>query len=105
MLSTYLRPHQGRECVHGLLSLGGAWTGRMSSSGVNIQNIPRSLRTLFGLPGFDWVKIDFAQAELVVVATIAGCGPLLEAFRSGRDPHAETAARIGSSLKPSTSER
>jgi DNA polymerase I-like protein with 3'-5' exonuclease and polymerase domains len=94
LLGTYLRPHQGRECVHGLLSLGGAWTGRTSSRGVNIQNIPRSLRTVFGLPGFDWVKIDFQAAELVVVATIAGCEPLLEALRAGRDPHAETATRI-----------
>jgi DNA polymerase I-like protein with 3'-5' exonuclease and polymerase domains len=94
LLGTYLRPHRGADLVHGLLSLGGAWTGRTSSRGVNLQNIPRSLRSLFGVSGFDWVKLDFSAAELVVVATITGCAPLLEAFAAGRDPHRETAARI-----------
>jgi hypothetical protein len=98
LLSTFLRKFResGNGHVHGLITLGGSRIGRTSSSHMNLQNIPRdrAVRRLFGAAGFDWLKLDFAQAELVVAAVLSGCRPLLEAFRSGRDPHVETASRI-----------
>jgi DNA polymerase family A len=94
MLGTYLRPILGCECLHGLISLNGARFGRTSSKQANIQNIPRELRTLFGAPDVDWVKVDLAAAELVVAAVLTRCTTLLEWFRTGRDPHTEIAARF-----------
>jgi hypothetical protein len=98
LLSTFLRKFResGSGRVHGLITLGGSRIGRTSSSHMNLQNIPRdrAVRRLFGEAGSDWLKLDFAQAELVVAAVLSGCRPLLEAFKSGRDPHVETASRI-----------
>jgi hypothetical protein len=92
LLDTYLLPYQGRNRVYGWLKLNGAYTGRTSCSDLNLQQVPKSLRTLFGLPGFDWVRMDYAGAELLVVAVESGCEPLLRAFRAGRNVHTETAA-------------
>ena len=94
VVGTYLRPFLQRDRVCGLITLNAARTGRTSSRYTNLQNIPRSLRTLFGKAGHDWVKLDFAAAELVVAAVVAECSSLLAWFREGKDPHAETAARI-----------
>jgi DNA polymerase-1 len=94
LVSTYLKPFLGQDRVHGLTTLNGTWTGRTSSRNTNLQNIPRTLRTLFGSPDHDWIKVDFVAAELVVAAVIADCQALLAWFRDGRDPHAETAGRI-----------
>src|SRR5579871_3356643 len=92
--STYLQPFLQRDRVCGLISLNGARTGRTSSRYTNLQNIPRPLRSLFGDPACDWVKLDFAAAELVVAAVVAECTPLRTWFAEGKDPHAEAAARI-----------
>jgi DNA polymerase-1 len=88
-LRTFLKPARGRCRLHGILSLGGSRTGRTSARSQNLQNIPRDLRTPYGAQDRDWVKLDFAAAELVVAASLTGCRPLLSP-----NPHAETASRI-----------
>jgi DNA polymerase-1 len=96
LLSAFLDKFRPLECLHGLMMLGGSRIGRTSSSNENLQQIPRdpAVRRLFGAPDYAWLKLDFAQAELVVAAVLADCRPLLNAFRTGRDPHVETASRI-----------
>jgi DNA polymerase I len=94
MLNTYLRPILGCDCLHGLISLNGARSGRTSSKQANIQNIPEELRTLFGAPGYDWIKVDLVAAELVVTAVLTQCATLLEWFRTDHDPHKEIASRF-----------
>jgi len=79
-----------------------AATGRLSSSHPNLQNIPvrtelgRRIREAF-VPGHDgWklLSVDYSQIELRVLAQLSGDQGLIDAFNSGEDFHAQTAARI-----------
>ncbi len=77
-------------------------TGRLSSSNPNLQNIP--VRTDFGrhirecfVPlesGEVFVSADYSQIELRVLAHLSADEHLVEAFKSGADFHAATAARV-----------
>ncbi|MCG8469610.1 MAG: DNA polymerase I [Gemmatimonadetes bacterium] len=78
-----------------------AATGRLSSSGPNLQNIPirrelgREIRKGFvAAPGFALVGADYSQVELRVMAHLSGDEAFVDAFRGDRDIHRETAARI-----------
>ena len=79
-----------------------AATGRLSSSGPNLQNIPirtsrgREVRKCFhpGLPGEVFVTADYSQIELRVLAHLAGPGKLREAFSRGMDIHSATAEAV-----------
>lgn len=79
-----------------------AATGRLSSSNPNLQNIPvrtelgRRIRQAF-IPGEkDWsiMSVDYSQIELRVLAHLSHDEGLIEAFTSGADFHAATAAKI-----------
>jgi DNA polymerase-1 len=76
-------------------------TGRLSSSDPNLQNIP--IRTPLGaevrkgfVPASDWCFIgaDYSQIELRILAHLSGDPAFVDAFRSGRDVHRDTAAII-----------
>ena len=77
-------------------------TGRLSSSNPNLQNIP--VRTDFGrrvrecfVPlqeGHVFVSADYSQIELRLLAHLSGDEHLVDAFCSGADFHAATAARV-----------
>jgi DNA polymerase I len=79
-----------------------AATGRLSSSNPNLQNIP--VRTEFGRriraafvpaePGHLMVGADYSQIELRILAHLSSDEGLIEAFTSGEDFHAATAARV-----------
>ena len=76
-------------------------TGRLSSSDPNLQNIPvrgedgKEIRKAF-VPeeGCLFFSADYSQIELRVMAHLSGDENMREAFRSGYDIHAATAARI-----------
>ncbi len=79
-----------------------AATGRLSSSNPNLQNIPvrtelgRRIRAAF-VPaelGHLMVAADYSQIELRILAHLSGDEGLIEAFTSGEDFHAATAARV-----------
>ncbi|MEA5075125.1 MAG: DNA polymerase I [Coriobacteriia bacterium] len=79
-----------------------AATGRLSSSSPNLQNIPvrtelgRRIRAAF-VPARDgdlMVSADYSQIELRILAHLSGDPGLIEAFTSGADFHAATAARV-----------
>jgi DNA polymerase I len=88
--------------IHTTLSQTVAATGRLSSSNPNLQNIPvrraegREIRRAF-VPGegFDvFLVADYSQIELRVMAHLSQDEGLLDAFRSGEDIHATTAAKV-----------
>ena len=76
-------------------------TGRLSSSGPNLQNIPirneegKEVRKAFvAEPGSVFLSADYSQIELRIMAHLSEDEQLIEAFREGRDIHAATAAKI-----------
>lgn len=71
-------------------------TGRMSSSGLNVQAIPSSIKDLYACPpaGYSIVKCDYPAIELRIAAVVTGEPNLIECFQSGRDPHSIMAAKI-----------
>lgn len=76
-------------------------TGRLSSSNPNLQNIPtrnddgREIRKAI-VPEANEVffSADYSQIELRIMAHLSGDENMIEAFRSGHDIHAATAAKI-----------
>jgi DNA polymerase-1 len=105
--STYLealpRLVDGRDGrVHTSFNQAVAATGRLSSSNPNLQNIPvrselgRQIREAF-VPGDDGQVLlvaDYSQIELRILAHLSGDEGLREAFATGADIHAATAAKV-----------
>jgi DNA polymerase-1 len=105
--STYLEalprlvdPIDGR--LHTTFHQAVAATGRLSSSNPNLQNIPirsevgRQIRRAF-IPGADdqvLLVADLSQIELRILAHLSGDEGLRDAFSSGLDIHAATAAKV-----------
>ena len=79
-----------------------AATGRLSSTDPNLQNIPvrteegRRIREGFVVgPGYEsLMTADYSQIEMRIMAHLSEDALLIEAFRSGRDFHSVTAARV-----------
>ena len=84
-----------------------AATGRLSSTEPNLQNIPirtesgRRIRTAFVVGpeagGVAWLELltaDYSQIEMRIMAHLSEDAALIEAFSSGYDFHAATAARV-----------
>lgn len=79
-----------------------AATGRLSSTGPNLQNIPvrteegRTIRNCF-VAGKGYVGLltaDYSQIEMRIMAHLSNDEKLLKAFESGEDLHATVAAQI-----------
>ena len=79
-----------------------AATGRLSSVGPNLQNIPvrteegRKIRDCFiAGSGFDaLLTADYSQIEMRIMAHLSNDAQLLKAFESGEDLHATVAAEV-----------
>jgi DNA polymerase-1 len=88
--------------VHTCYSQGVAVTGRLSSNNPNLQNIPirtergREIRKAFIPRDAEHVLIsaDYSQIELRIVAAISGDVNMCEAFKTGKDIHTATAAKV-----------
>jgi DNA polymerase-1 len=85
--------------VHTSYNQTGTVTGRISSSDPNLQNIPirtelgRQVRRAFvAEEGSVLLAADYSQVELRVLAHISQDPAMLDAFASGEDIHASTAA-------------
>lgn len=106
LLSTYIEalplevnPTTGR--IHTSFNQTVTATGRLSSSNPNLQNIPirdalgRELRKAF-IPdeGEVFFSADYSQIELRIMAHLSQDPNMTEAFLSGEDIHAATAAKI-----------
>ncbi len=79
-----------------------AATGRLSSNNPNLQNIPirtekgRLIRKAFISRNTDYLfmSADYSQIELRIAASFANDQTMIEAFKSGRDIHTTTAAKV-----------
>lgn len=99
-LPEMINPRTGR--VHTSYAQAIAVTGRLSSVNPNLQNIPirtergREIRKAF-IPreeGRILMSADYSQIELRIVAAMSGDPNMCEAFRSRKDIHTATAARV-----------
>ncbi|MCW3092145.1 MAG: polA [Ferruginibacter sp.] len=88
--------------VHTSYAQAVAVTGRLSSTNPNLQNIPvrtergREIRKAFIPRDADHVLIsaDYSQIELRIVAAISGDVNMCDAFKTGKDIHTATAAKV-----------
>ncbi len=98
-LPQLINPRTGR--IHTSFNQAVTATGRLSSSNPNLQNIPvrdddgKEIRKAF-VPddGCSFFSADYSQIELRIMAHLSGDENMIEAFRSGHDIHAATAAKI-----------
>jgi DNA polymerase I len=88
--------------VHTSYAQAVAVTGRLSSIDPNLQNIPvrtergREIRKAF-IPrneNFVLMSADYSQIELRIVAAISGDENMCNAFKTGKDIHTATAAKV-----------
>ena len=98
-LPLLINPQTGH--IHTSFNQTVAATGRLSSSNPNLQNIPvrdaegKEVRRAFiPEPGQEFFSADYSQIELRIMAHLSQDPALIEAFRSGHDIHAATAAKI-----------
>ena len=106
LLSTYIdalpqliNPRTGR--IHTSFNQAVTATGRLSSSNPNLQNIPirdedgKEIRKAF-IPddGCEFFSADYSQIELRIMAHLSQDKNMIDAFLSGYDIHAATAAKI-----------
>lgn len=98
-LPPLVNPRTGR--IHPTFHQTGAATGRLSSSGPNVQNIPirsesgiRIREAFVAAEGGRLLSADYSQVELRILAHFSGDESLLEAFRTGADIHRRTAAEV-----------
>ena len=98
-LPTYINPETGK--IHTTYNPTVTATGRLSSSNPNLQNLPiRSERgqlirqAVIPDEGCMFLSADYSQIELRLMAHFSQDPHLVEAFRSGQDIHAATAAKI-----------
>lgn len=79
----------------------GTATGRLASKNPNLQNIPargsyaKPFREVFeAKDGYSLLSLDYSQIELRLLAHFSGDRALVEAFRDGKDIHAQSAINI-----------
>lgn len=107
LLSTYIDAlpaliHPGTGKIHTSFNQAVTATGRLSSTNPNLQNIPvrdelgREIRKAFIADDDDCIffSADYSQIELRLMAHLSNDPHMVEAFCSGADIHAATAAKI-----------
>jgi DNA polymerase I-like protein with 3'-5' exonuclease and polymerase domains len=105
LISTYLKVYEEKcdagdhHCLRTNFNQASTDTGRLSSSGPNLQNQPargeegRLIRSLFvARPGHKLVVADYSMMELRMAANFSGEPKMINAFREGLDLHSLTAA-------------
>jgi DNA polymerase I len=98
-LPALLNPSTGR--LHTTFGQTGTATGRLSSTNLNLQNIPirtelgREIRAAFTAePGHVLLAADYSQIELRLLAHFSQDPLLVEAYRRGDDIHTLTASQV-----------
>lgn len=98
LMSTYIRPLQGRDTVHTSFRQIEAWTGRMSSARPNLQNIPQrkgtQMRSVFiARPGMKLIVADYSSIEFRLAAYYCN-DPEMKQWIEDGDPFAKMGERV-----------
>ncbi|KAJ1389585.1 Ribonuclease H-like superfamily [Sesbania bispinosa] len=106
LISNFILPLQGHNIsgkdqrVHCSLNIN-TETGRLSARRPNLQNQPAlekdryKIRQAFiAAPGNSLIVADYGQLELRILAHLANCKSMLEAFKAGGDFHSRTAMNM-----------
>src|SRR3989339_574007 len=104
LLSTYLKPLPAMADKNSRLHTHfgqDTSTGRLTSFEPNLQNIPikgelgpEIRRSFVAEKGCKLISADYSQIELRVVSCLSGDPAMMEAFSTGQDVHARTAAEL-----------
>lgn len=108
-ISDYLERVEHRDTMHPSFRLPGTSTGRLSSKGPNLQQVPKSkaVMSLFtARPGNVWVDLDFAALEPTVTAEFTGDRNMQFIYGNGSPPNdiylfvgAQIPGRIGEAIR------
>ncbi|XP_042948696.1 DNA polymerase I B, chloroplastic/mitochondrial-like isoform X2 [Carya illinoinensis] len=106
LISNFILPLQGinisgkNERIHCSLNIN-TETGRLSARRPSLQNQPAlekdryKIRQAFiAAPGNSLIVADYGQLELRILAHLASCKSMLDAFRAGGDFHSRTAMNM-----------
>ncbi|BAT88889.1 DNA polymerase I [Vigna angularis] len=106
LISNFILPLQGHNIsgkddrIHCSININ-TETGRLSARRPNLQNQPAlekdryKIRQAFvAAPGNSLIVADYGQLELRILAHLAGCKSMLEAFEAGGDFHSRTAMNM-----------
>ncbi|XP_065025408.1 DNA polymerase I A, chloroplastic-like isoform X2 [Musa acuminata AAA Group] len=111
LISNFILPLQGNDisCVNGRVHCSlniNTETGRLSARRPNLQNQPALEKDRYKIrqafvagPGKSLVVADYGQLELRILAHLANCKSMLEAFRAGGDFHSRTAMNMYSHVR------
>lgn len=96
-ITTVLEKHTENHRVHATFKIGGTVTGRLSSEGPNLQNIPRrkEIKDMFApSEGKTLIEVDYSQAELRVLAYLSQDPVLIDTYMQDKDLHDAVAMQI-----------
>ncbi|XP_042407988.1 DNA polymerase I A, chloroplastic-like isoform X2 [Zingiber officinale] len=106
LITNFIIPLQENHisCVHGRIHCSlniNTETGRLSARRPNLQNQPALEKDRYKIrqafiaePGKSLIVADYGQLELRILAHLADCKSMLEAFKAGGDFHSRTAMNM-----------
>ncbi|KAM0917142.1 hypothetical protein ACQ4PT_009698 [Festuca glaucescens] len=116
LISNFILPLQGNRIsckegrIHCSLNIN-TETGRLSARAPNLQNQPAlekdryKIRQAFvAAPGNALIVADYGQLELRILAHLANCRSMLDAFKAGGDFHSRTAMNMHQHIREAVEE-
>ncbi|CAN6229737.1 unnamed protein product [Urochloa humidicola] len=116
LITKFIRPLQGDHIsckegrIHCSLNIN-TETGRLSARTPNLQNQPAlekdryKIRQAFvAAPGNSLIVADYGQLELRILAQLADCRSMLDAFKAGGDFHSRTAMNMYEHIREAVEE-
>ncbi|XP_062226898.1 DNA polymerase I A, chloroplastic-like [Phragmites australis] len=117
LISNFILPLQGNHIsckegrIHCSLNIN-TETGRLSARTPNLQNQPAlekdryKIRQAFvAAPGKTLIVADYGQLELRILAHLADCKSMLDAFKAGGDFHSRTAMNMYQHIREAVEEK
>ncbi|XP_038973141.1 DNA polymerase I A, chloroplastic-like [Phoenix dactylifera] len=117
LISNFILPLQGSHIsckngrVHCSLNIN-TETGRLSARRPNLQNQPALEKDRYKIrqafiaePGHTLIVADYGQLELRILAHLANCKSMLDAFKAGGDFHSRTAVNMYAHIRKAVEEK